>query len=498
MLRKLLLMVLIILLLSPVWAKNFSDNVKSFSLSNGMRFFVFERHEIPTFAGLIMAKVGSVDEQNGETGLAHFFEHLAFKGTPVIGTRDFVKEKAILDKMDVIGDRLAAEYLKGEDADPKKITAFHEQLKEMQKETLQYLVKDEMNKIYSENGGDFLNASTGNDYTQYFVMLPSNRLELWFLMESERFKHPVFREFYSERSVIAEERRMFEDNTPDQSLLEDFYNLAFTIHPYRHSVVGYMEDIQSYTKAKALNFYRTFYIPNNLVAAVVGEIKFEDVKRLAEIYFGDIPRGPQPPRPLFIEPQQRGERRTKILFDAQPRLDIGYHMPGYRERGNLVLEVIAMILSRGDTSRFRSDLVNEKKLALSAYASENSPGVRYPSLFQIWALPRHPHTTAELEKAIYQHLERLKAEPVKPEELTKVINLAEARLNRSIGFAENVFLAMRIARNVLLYDDLDNEARRVAAMKTVTPQEIMATARQIFSEKNRTVAVQEKKTEGGK
>ena len=496
--RKLLFTVLIILLLSPVWARNFSEYVKSFSLSNGMRFLVYERPGIPTFAGLIMAQVGSVDERNGETGLAHFFEHLAFKGTPVMGTRDFEKEKAILDKMDVIGDQLSAEYLKGKDADQGKITAFNEQLKEMQKETLQYVVKDELDKIYSENGGDFLNASTSNDSTQYFVMLPSNRLELWFLIESERFKYPVLREFYSERNVIAEERRMFEDNNPTGAVMEEFYNLAFTIHPYRHSVVGYMEDIQSYTTSKALNFYRTFYIPNNLVATIVGEVKFEEVKRLAEVYFGDIPRGPEPPRPLFIEPKQKGERRTKVLFDAQPRLFIGYHMPGYRERGNLVLEVISMILSQGETSRFQTDLVNQKMLALTAYAYENSLGVRYPSLFQVYALPRHPHTTAELETAIYQHLERLKTEPVKAQELTKVINQAEASLNRSIGFAENVFLAMRIARNVLLYDDLDNEAKRVEAMKTVTPQEIMDTAQQIFTEENRTVAVQEKKAEGGK
>ncbi|MDH5385424.1 MAG: insulinase family protein, partial [Candidatus Aminicenantes bacterium] len=177
--------------LTSAYAQGFSDKVKEFTLSNGMRFFVYERPQVPTFAGMIMVKVGSVDERKGETGLAHFFEHMAFKGTPVIGTRDYAKEKRILDEMDRFGDELAAEYMKGNQADEAKIKAFKDKLKELQEEHRKYVVKDEIDKIYSENGGEFLNASTGPDSTQYFVMLPSNRLELWFMIESERFKNLV-------------------------------------------------------------------------------------------------------------------------------------------------------------------------------------------------------------------------------------------------------------------------------------------------------------------
>lgn len=482
-------LIFIFALSSFIFGEGFSGKVKTFTLPNGMRFFVLERHQVPTFAGMIMVKVGSVDEGKGETGIAHFFEHMAFKGTPVIGSKDWEKEKVILEEMDKIGDELSAEYAKGKSADSKKIEALRAKLAELQNEHRKYVVKDEIDKIYSENGGEFLNASTSYDTTQYFVMLPSNRLELWFLIESERFKYPSFREFYSERDVVCEERRMYEDNNPDGFLDEEFYNLAFVLHPYRHSVVGYMEDLLTLNKGKALNFYKRFYIPNNMVAGIVGDVKFEEVKKLAEKYFGDIPAGPEPPRPEFLEPPQKGERRVVVKFDAEPRFQIGFHIPSWSERDNIVLEVISYILSRGDSSRLRRDLVINRKMALNVSTYVNDPGVRYPSLFSIYCQPRHPHTPEEVEKAIYEHLEKLKTEPVSKEEIERAINQAEASLYRSIGFAENIFLAMRMLTNVLLFNDIDADFKRVEEMKKVTAQDIMEVAKKYFTEDNRTVGI---------
>jgi predicted Zn-dependent peptidase len=477
--------------------QGFSDKVKEFTLSNGLRFFVYERHQVPTFAGMIMVKVGSVDERKGETGLAHFFEHMAFKGTPVMGTRDYEKEKPVLEEMDRIGDELTAEYLKGAQADQAKMKSLKDRLIKLQEEHRKFVVKDELDKIYSENGGEFLNASTGPDSTQYFVMLPSNRLELWFLIESERFKNLVFREFYSERDVIAEERRMSRDNTPDGLLYEEFTNMAFILHPYRHTVVGYMEDIQSYTKAKAVNFFKTFYIPNNMVAALVGDVKLEEAKLLAEKYFGDIPKGEDPPRQVFIEPGQRGERLVTVRFESEPRLIIGYHMPGPLEKDNLALGLASMILSRGSSSRLYRDLVTNKKIAISVSATTNYPGSRYPGLFAIFGQPRNPNTPQDLEKAIFEHLDRLKKEPVTQEEIDKAINQAEASLYRSAGFADNVFLAMRLLRNVILFDDVDADFKRVEKMKKTTAEEIMAAANKYFVETNRTVGVLLRKEKEG-
>ncbi len=477
--------------------QGFSDKVKEFTLSNGLRFFVYERHQVPTFAGMIMVKVGSVDERAGETGMAHFFEHMAFKGTPLMGSRDYEKEKPILEEMDRIGDQLAAEYLKGDRADQAKMKDFKDKLNKLQEEHRKYVVKDELDKIYAENGGEFLNASTSTDSTQYFVMLPANRLELWFLIESERFKHSVLREFYSERDVIAEERRMSLDNTPDGFLRDQFSNVAFIVHPYRHTVVGYMEDIQSYTKAKAVNFFKTFYAPNNMVAAVVGDVQFEEVKRLAEQYFDDIPRGLDPPRPAFVEPAQRGERRVTTWFESEPRIIIGYHMPGPADRESLALGLASMILSRGSSSRLYRDLVTNRKIAISIAATTNYPGSRYPALFAILGQPLHPNTPEDLEKAVYEHLDRLKNEAVTQAEIDTAINQAEATLYRSAGFADNVFLAMRLLRNVILYDDMDADVKRVEAMKTMTPAEIMAAAKTTFAESNRSVGILLRKEKGG-
>ncbi len=481
--------------ISSASAQGFADKVKEFTLANGLRFFVYERPPVPTFAGMIMVKVGSVDERKGETGLAHFFEHMAFKGTPVMGTRDYEKEKPILEEMDRIGDELAAEYLKGGQADQAKMKALKDKLIKLQEEHRQFVVKDELDKIYTENGGEFLNASTGNDTTQYFIMLPANRLELWFLIESERFKNLVFREFYSERDVVAEERRMGIDNTPDGLLRDEFYNIAYILHPYRHSVVGYMEDIQSYTKAKAVNFFKTFYIPNNMVAALVGDVKLEEAKRLAEKYFGDIPQGSDPPRPAVIEPVQRGERRVTTWFESEPRIIMGYHMPHPADKDNLTLSLASMILSRGSSSRLYRDLITNKKIAISVFAS--SSAARYPALFMILGQPRHPNTTEDLEKAVYGHLDRLKEEPVTREEIDKAINQAEAALHRSVGFADNVFLAMRLLRNVIIFDDMDADWKRVEAMKKITPEEIMAAANRYFVESNRTVGFLLRKEKGG-
>jgi len=496
--RKALALVLLLAVLIPAASgAGFSDKVKEFTLSNGMKFLVYERPQTGTFAGMIQVKVGSVDEPPGWTGLAHFFEHMAFKGTTVVGTKDYAKEKPVLAEMDVIGDAMAAEMMKGATADQAKIKGYKDKLTALQQEDLKYVVKDEMDRIYSENGGEFLNASTSNDTTQYFVMLPSNRLELWFLMESERFKNLVMREFYSERDVIAEERRMYEDNDPDGFMSEEFYNLAFVLHPYRHSVVGYMEDVQTLTKAKAETFFKTYYAPNNMTAALVGNVKPAEVKALAEKYFGDIPRGPEIPRPSFIEPVQKGERRSMVKFEAEPRLIIGYHMPAFTQRDSLVLRLISAILSRGDSSRLRRDLITNKKLAVQIYAAAEDPGQRYESLFTVFALPRHPHTTAEIETAVYEHLDRLKNEPVPPAELDKVLNMSEAALYRSSGFAENVFLAMRLLTNVVIYGDMDADFKRVEEMRKVTPQDIMDTARRIFTESNRTVGTLLRKEQGG-
>lgn len=466
---------------------NFTSKVKTFTLSNGMKFFVYERHQIPTFTGMVMVKVGSADERKGEKGIAHFFEHMAFKGTPIIGTKNFTEEKKILQKIDKIAEAMAEERKKGDRADDKKAKKLKARFKKLQEEHRQYVAKDEINKIYSENGGKSLNAITSNDTTRFFVMLPANRLELWFLIESERFKYPVLREFYSERDVILEEMRMLNENDPDGLLKRGFYQTAFMCHPYRHPVLGYLEYIQTFTKSKALNFFKTFYIPNNMAAALVGDIKFEEVKRLAVKYFGDMPKGKEPLRAKFIEPKQGGERRVITRYDVEPRIMIGYRMPTYPHKDIAVLDFISILLSGGNSSRLYRDLVTNKKIAARIYSYPHSPGVRYQSLFLITGQPCHPHTAHELENAIYEHLERLKKEPVPKKEIERVINQCEATLYS--GLTNNITLAWRILEGDLLFGDIDAEFKELDKITKITPGEIIDTSRRIFVESNRTVGI---------
>jgi predicted Zn-dependent peptidase len=494
--KRVIVVSLILALAAPaLCALGFSAKARSFTLPNGLTFYVYERHEIPTFAGMIMVKAGSVDEGKGATGIAHFFEHLAFKGTPVIGTRDYAKEKPIIDQIDKLGEDMSAEYAKGTKADQARMTELRAELAKLQDEERPYIVKDELDKLYSENGGRNLNASTSNDITQYFLQLPANRLELWFLIESERFKYPALREFYSERNVIAEERRMGEENNAEGILDEQFMNIAFILHPYRHSVVGYMEDIQTLTRPKAMNFYKTYYIPNNMAAAVVGDVRFETVKKLAETYFGDIPRGAEPLRPEFIEPKQIGERRFTFDFDAEPNMMMGFHMPAYPDKDYLSLSLISTILTGGDSSRLTRDLVTNAKLAVEIYARHSDPGQRYASLFTLSGVPRHPHSAEEIEQAVWTHLERLKTEPVTKAELEKAINMKERSLY--FGMDSNLYIAMRMLNGAVIYNDIDAQLKMVESLKTVTPAQIMETAKHIFSHENCTIAIQHKKSQGG-
>jgi predicted Zn-dependent peptidase len=486
---------LFLLLGGLVYGAGLSQRARSFTLGNGMTFWVYERHQIPTFFGIYMAKTGACDEQVGETGLAHFIEHLSKKGTPLIGTKDYEAEKPILAEMDRVGNELSAELDKGALRDEARIAVMRKQLAELQEKHSAYTVKEEYNKIYSENGGRGRNASTGTDTTQYFISLPANRLELWFLMESEKLKNLVMREFYSERDVINEERRMGVENSPSGYLYEQFLNAAFMVHPYRHEVIGHMHDIQTFTKERALNFFRRNYVPNNLMAALVGDVSFAQVQRLAEKYFGDIPRGAEPPRQLDAEPVQNAERRVTVWFDAEPEILIGYRTPGRESRDNVALEMIALVLSAGDSSRFNRDLVQRRQIAFNAYAAANALGERYGSLFQLGGAPRHPHSAPELEKEFYGHLERLKSEPVGEAELRRALNQAEAGLYN--GLDRNLVLAMRILGNSQLFHDVDAEFKRVEQLKTVTAADIMAAAKKYFIETNRTVGILLRKAEGG-
>jgi predicted Zn-dependent peptidase len=300
---------------------------------------------------------------------------------------------------------IAVEKAKGNNADKELIKQLKDELEEVWSKQKELIVKDEMWSIYLKNGATGLNASTGNDATYYYCNLPANKLELWAFMESDRMKNLVLREFYSERDVVMEERRLRTENRPFGLLIEQLNAATFTAHPYGWPVIGWMSDIANMKKAEVAKYFKQFYSSNNAVIVVVGDMNPDEVIKLIEKYFGDIERQPPPPEVTTVEPEQRGERRVYVEYDANPVLSIAYHKPAVGHPDQYVFDVISAILSNGRTSRLYKSLIEEKRMAVTAHAY-GGPS-KYADSFIFCCSPRHPHTAEEVEKAIYEELKKI-------------------------------------------------------------------------------------------
>jgi predicted Zn-dependent peptidase len=465
----------------------FEQRMTEFTLNNGMRFLVLERHEAPVVAFCTHADVGSVDEERGITGIAHLFEHMAFKGTKTIGTTNYKAEAEAMVKMDEAFLAIKAERIKGDKANKERLALLQQQLEQAQREAQQYLVHDEFEEAIQRVGGVNLNAGTGFDLTVYYLSLPSNKVELWMLMESDRFLNPVLREFYKEKDVVMEERRLRIDSQPTGRLIEEFLAIAYKAHPYGVHVIGHMSDLQTLTRAEAEAFFRKHYIPSNLTIAIVGDINPEQVKKLAEQYFARIPSSPKPEPVETEEPPQLGERRVTVEDLAQPFVLIGYHKPDMNHEDNAVFDAVTDIMGVGRTSRLYKSLVKEKKIAVYASALQGIPGDKYPGLFLFYSVPAKGHTNEESEQAIYEQIERLKTEPVTPQELDKAKTRARADLIRQLD--SNSGLAQLLTYYEVLTGNWRNLFKQLDQIEKVTTEDIQRVARQYFITKNRTVGV---------
>ena len=471
-------------------AQSLEEKVTMHTLKNGLTVLFAERHGAPVFSTLYGFKVGSVDEYPGITGTAHLFEHMAFKGTPKIGTKDYGKEKVLMDEIAKVGHEWSVELAKGDQGDKEKLARLRAELTKLEEEQQTYIVKDEIDLIYSNAGGVGLNAGTGTDQTMYMISLPANRFELFCLMESERIRNTVLREFYIERSVIQEERKQTTEAVPTRLLSEMFMGAAFIAHPYNHPVVGWASDINSVTLEEAQAFKQKYYTPNNCVLAIVGDVNPETAIPLVEKYFGDIPRGDDPPVFRTLEPKQLGERRVRFEFDAEPQLMMGYHKPTFPSKEDATAAVLGYILTTGRTSRIYKDLIQDKQLAISVFAG-SSPGVRFPNLFTFNAVPRNPHSLEEVEKAILEHIEKVKTEPVSERELQKVKNNLNASYIRSMS--SNFGIAIQLIRYQLLFGDWKLFKKYQTLVESVTADDIMQFAKTYLTPENRTVAYLVKK-----
>src|SRR5271165_245418 len=381
--------------------QDFEKKVTEFTLANGLHFLIIERHEAPVVSFHTFANVGSVDDPSGETGIAHMFEHMAFKGTQTIGTKNWPEEKKALDAIEQVYDRLDQERRKRFHADPKKIEALQAQVKEAIAKADSFVEENEYDRIVESNGGVGMNASTAEDSTNYFYSFPSNRLELWFLLESERFVQPVFREFYKERDVVREERRMRVESSPQGKLVEALLATAFEAHPYRVMPGGWASDIDDFRRPEAERFYKIYYTPGNMTIGIAGDVNPAEAKRMAEKYFGRIPKGPTPPMVRTVEPKQEGEKRVAVETPAQPFLAIAYKRPSQYSPDDAALDVLSDILSGGRTGLIYKELVRDKKIAVGAGSADTFPSGKYPALFLFYVIPSSGHSIEENEKALY-------------------------------------------------------------------------------------------------
>ncbi|HEY9809215.1 MAG TPA: pitrilysin family protein [Halomicronema sp.] len=458
------------------------NRVSEFQLENGMKFIVLERHQAPVVSFLTYANVGGANEPDGKTGIAHFLEHLAFKGTRRIGTRDFAAEEPLLNQLDQLYTKIKAAKAAKNDSEVAKLQA---EFNKIEAEAAKFAVQNELGRIVERSGGVGLNANTSTDATRYFYSFPSNKLELWMSLESERFLEPVFREFYKEKQVILEERRLRTDNSPIGKMIEVFLDAAYDVHPYKRPVIGYDEDIRNLSRQDVQDFFDTYYGPSNLTMAVVGDVDPAEVKRLAEIYFGRYQAKAAPPDVQSVEPPQTETRQVTVQLQSQPWYLEGYHRPAMNHPDHVVYQMIASLLSDGRTSRLYKSLVEQKQLALNAQGFSGFPGDKFPNLMLFYALTAPGHTVDEVQEALHTEIESLKNVPVSATELDRVKTLSRANLLRSLdsneGMAE-LLLEYEVKtgswRN--LFKELDTIAK-------VTPADIQRVAKATFTEQNRTI-----------
>lgn len=462
------------------------SRVTSFTLKNGMTFIVLERHQAPVASFLTYADVGSVQEVKGITGLAHIFEHMAFKGSPTLGGNDYAEERLSLDRVDQAFYALRDERRKGNKADAEKLKKLEADFQAAQDGASKFVVKGEFGDAIDNAGGRDLNASTAQDSTRYFFSLPSNSAELWFFLESERFLNPVLREFYKEKDVVMEERRMSNENQPIGKLLEETTHIAFKAHPYGEPVVGHMSDLQEVTRTDAAAFFQRYYQANNLVSVIVGDVNPKQIRDWAEIYFGRLPSAPKPEPLRTVEPPQEGERRATLRLKSEPVLLMAFHKPDMNHPDHAVYRALSSVLSEGRSSRLYSSLVREKKIAVMAVGFGDFPGNKYPGLFTFAAFTAPGHTNAEIEKAFDVEIERLQNELVTAEELDGVKRRARAGLINSLG--DNIGLANALADWQVLTGDWHNLFRQLDRLNKVTAADIQRVAKATFTADNKTVA----------
>ncbi len=497
----------------PAAAQNI--DAKEYWLDNGMQVLMVERHETPTIMAAIFARVGSANEITGITGISHLFEHMMFKGTETIGTKDIQRDREIMAQLDSLRELMRAEerimrekLRRGEIADmldPEAKTPRYREIEivfdSLILEQRELILKDQLDEIYSKHGGYFLNAFTNDDMTGYLVRLPKNKIELYMWLESDRFSNPVFREFYSERDVVREERRLGVESTPTGRIEEDFRAMFWKSSSYHWDVIGWASDLQSITREQANEYYDTYYAPNNLTLILIGDLEPDKMIKLVKKYFERIPRGEtEPPDVYTLEEKQHGEKRLVAEAETNPKAEIWYHTVAWKHPDSYPLEILAGIMS-GKTGRLYKKLVEEKGIAkssggggrrmfggsdLAVNAAQDSK--KYAGAFQISAEGISDIRAEQLEEAIYDVIEDLKNNPVPEEELQKVKNQLRVQKIRFMDIMSGIGILFTLGANAGMGDwtEVNNNPKMC---ELVTAEDVQRVANEYFADDQRNAMI---------
>ena len=465
---------------------SFEKRITLKRLDNGLTVIICERPGAPVFSFNTHVDAGSVQDPMGQTGLAHMFEHMAFKGTDKIGTTDYAAEKVALAKVETAYAAYIAERDKRVGRDEQKLKDLQKAWQDAIADAQKYVKPNAFPQILESNGAEGLNASTSEDQTEYHYSFTENRLELWAYLESERFLHPVMREFYKERDVVREERRMRTESNPQGQLIEALSSTAFAAHPYKNGAAGWASDIENFRLKEAVQFYKTYYVPGNITIAIAGDVDPKEARRLADKYFARIPAGPLPPFVRTVEPPQTGEKRAAVESQAQPFIAIGYKRPDGNSKDDTPLDVLSEILAGGRTGLLYTELVRDKRMALAAFAQSSYPGDKYANLFLFFLVPNLGHTNEENEKAAYAIIERLKTKPVDPETLKRVRTKLRAELIHKLD--SNSGLAAELTAYHVAYGDWKRLFTELDEVNRVSAEDVQRVAKEYLVPQSRTVA----------
>jgi len=462
----------------------FKNRVVEKRLKNGIVLLMMDRGFSPTLAFHISFRVGSVDESYSTSGAAHILEHMLFKGTDKLGTKDFVRERPILNRIEAVGETI--DRLRLENPGSGEIKRLEAELKKLQEEQSELTISSPYDMLYTSNGGVMFNASTSKDMTGYYIQLPADRIELWSQIESGRLKNPVFREYYRERDNVFEERLMRYQSSGNGLLQEAFFAAAYSSHPYRHPTIGWESNIKYMSINDIKKFYNSYYIPSRMTITIVGKQDTEETFKIVKKYFENIDPRPEPGEIKVIEPEQVGEKRVNVYFKSRPSIIIGWKKPTVPSKHDYVFDIISSALGNGKSSRLYKSLVLDKKLASAVYAWNGAPGSRYDNMFMIYAAPSDGVSPEVLEKEIYSEMDIFR-KSVNSAEIDRVRNLAESSFIFMLD--NNDGIAGQLSYFQTVFKDWRYIANYMENLNKVSIEDIRKTYDKYIKDIYRTVAV---------